>query len=152
MRYLGLFIICLLSETLTAQNIEFIPYLAGDVKDAQAPLAKAAAARSQHWTHPTIWEYGILEPGIRIVAYFKFVNTGDQPLIITRSLTPCGCAYARPPKSPILPGEVGYIYAKCMTDGMQGNKEILIYVHSNAINQPHVKLSMNMQFPIEKHW
>lgn len=146
MPYLKLLIACLLSGTLTAQTIEFVPYLAGNVKDAKTPLAKAAAACSQHWTHPTIWDHGILKVGSPAVAYFKFVNTGNQPLVIHAALASCGCAYAKHPEEPILPGEVGYIYVHYHNRTIQKAMMSSVKIRSNATNQPTVQLKIRGWF------
>ena len=149
MKFLKLLIPCLLSGTLTAQTIEFVPYLAGDVKDAKTSVAKVAAARSQHWTHPMIWDHGILEAGSPAVSYFKFINTGDQPLIIQAALASCGCAYAEHSREPILPGEVGYIYVHYHNKLIRGAMRSAVTVRSNATNQPVVGLRIRGLFQKE---
>lgn len=149
MNYLGILMACLLSSSLTAQTIEFVPYLAGDIKNAQTILEKEAATRSQHWTHPMIWDHGMLQPTQPIACYFKFMNTGDQPLVIHAALASCGCAYAIAPRTPILPGEVGYIYVQYHNQYIQGAMASSVTVRSNAINQPSIQLRIKGFFAKE---
>lgn len=47
-----------------------------------------------------------------IVHEAHFVNTGTEPLIITKVFSSCGCTVAEFPKEPINPGESGTITIK----------------------------------------
>lgn len=50
-------------------------------------------------------DYGVIEQGSDPYRYFKFTNTGNEPLIITHAKGSCGCTVPSHPKDPIAPGE-----------------------------------------------
>lgn len=62
---------------------------------------------------------------------FKFTNTGDQPLIITKSKGSCGCTVPIWPKEPIMPGESAEIKVKYDTK-RPGNFQKTVTVTSNS--------------------
>ena len=41
----------------------------------------------------------------KVTTEFKFTNTGNAPLLITRSAASCGCTTPEYPKEPIAPGK-----------------------------------------------
>lgn len=43
---------------------------------------------------------------------FKFVNCGDQPLVINQAVASCGCTVPTYTKKPVMPGESGEISVK----------------------------------------
>ncbi|MBU2994987.1 DUF1573 domain-containing protein [Cellulophaga baltica] len=57
-------------------------------------------------------DYGVIEKGDDGVRVFKFTNTGDAPLIISKVSSSCGCTIPKKPTDPILPGKVGEIQVK----------------------------------------
>lgn len=50
-------------------------------------------------------DYGVIEQGSDPYRFFKFTNTGNEPLIITHAKGSCGCTVPSHPKEPIAPGE-----------------------------------------------
>lgn len=60
----------------------------------------------------TTIDYGTIEKGADGVRTFKFTNTGDAPLIISKVNSSCGCTVPKKPDGPILPGETGEIQVK----------------------------------------
>ena len=55
----------------------------------------------------TVIDYGTIEKGSDGVRVFKFTNTGNAPLIVSKVKSSCGCTVPKKPKKPILPGEEG---------------------------------------------
>lgn len=54
--------------------------------------------------------FGTLEQGGEKVTYlFEFANTGEAPLVITRTKTSCRCISIKIPKRPVTAGEKGVI-------------------------------------------
>lgn len=64
---------------------------------------------------------------------FKFTNTGDAPVVISKVKTTCGCTVADYPKTAILPGSSGEIKVKYATK-KAGTFTKGITVLSNAKN------------------
>jgi hypothetical protein len=61
-------------------------------------------------------DYGTIEQGSDPYRYFKFKNTGTEPLIITHAKGSCGCTVPTYPKEPIAPGESGEIKVRYDTN------------------------------------
>ena len=56
-------------------------------------------------------DYGTIEKGADGMRVFKFKNTGDAPLIITKVKSSCGCTVPKKTEEPIMPGMTGEIAA-----------------------------------------
>jgi len=82
-----------------------------------------------------VYDYGTIEKGADGQCYFVFTNTGQEPLIIEKASSSCGCTVPNPPKYPILPGQTDSISVKYDTKRLGGiNKTINVV--SNASNSP----------------
>ena len=81
-----------------------------------------------------------------------FTNVGDEPLIIQRIQSSCGCTVPKKPEKPIMPGEKGEIKVSYATNRVGGfSKSITIY--SNAKNPKKViriKGLVNKPISLEK--
>ncbi|MDA9356872.1 DUF1573 domain-containing protein [Flavobacteriaceae bacterium] len=78
-------------------------------------------------------DYGTIEKGDNGLRVFKFTNTGDSPLIVTKVKASCGCTVPKKPNKPILPGDSGEIEVKYDTRRVMPFKKT-ISVGSNALN------------------
>jgi len=76
-------------------------------------------------------DYGTIEKGANGVRVFKFKNTGDAPLIITKVKSSCGCTVPKKPEEPIMPGMTGEIEVKYDTKRVMPIRKT-ITVTSNA--------------------
>lgn len=76
-------------------------------------------------------DYGTVEKGANGVRVFEFTNTGDEPLIISKVSSSCGCTIPKKPKDPILPGQTGEIEVKYDTNRVNPIRKT-ITVLSNA--------------------
>lgn len=54
-------------------------------------------------------DFGKIPQGTPVTYNFKFVNVGDQPLIITNVESTCGCTVPKYTSTPIKKGETGTI-------------------------------------------
>lgn len=61
-------------------------------------------------------DYGEILQGADPLRVFKFKNTGDEPLIISKAKGSCGCTVPSYPKEPILPGESANIEVRYDTN------------------------------------
>jgi hypothetical protein len=82
------------------------------------------------------YDFGVLKRGPEAPHKFEFTNTGTQPLIVMNVTPSCGCTNVEWIKSPVAPGQKGWIKLSLKTDEQHGvfNKEV--YIQSNAIT-PH---------------
>ncbi len=70
---------------------------------------------------------------------FEFTNTGNEPLILSKPRSSCGCTVPTWPKEPILPGETSKIKVTYNTR-KAGNFNKTVTVYSNAKNKSTVLL------------
>jgi hypothetical protein len=59
----------------------------------------------------TVYDFGKIVVGKPVTNEFKFINTGDAPLVISSVQASCGCTVAEYSKDPIMPGGEGYVKA-----------------------------------------
>jgi hypothetical protein len=80
---------------------------------------------------------------------FEFTNTGNEPLILSKPISSCGCTVPSWPKEPILPGETNSIkvtynthkagaFNKTVTVNSNAKKEssVLLRIKGNVIAKP----------------
>jgi hypothetical protein len=63
-----------------------------------------------NWTSTT-FDFGEITANVPASHQFTFTNTGDSPLVIVSVQASCGCTVAEYTKTPIEPGQTGFIKA-----------------------------------------
>ena len=101
--------------------------------DAAAEESQKSGAKIE-FKEETI-DYGTIEKGADGVRKFVFTNTGNEPLIISRVYSSCGCTIPKKPEGPIAPGATGEIEVKYDTKRV-GPIRKTISVYSNADSVP----------------
>ncbi|NJX16588.1 DUF1573 domain-containing protein [Tamlana crocina] len=76
-------------------------------------------------------DYGTIEKGANGVRTFEFTNTGNEPLIISKVTSSCGCTIPKKPEDPILPGKTGEIEVKYDTNRVNPIRKTITVI-SNA--------------------
>ncbi len=71
---------------------------------------------------------------------FYFTNVGDEPLVISRVKTTCGCTVPSKPEEPIQPGESGAIEVAFNSAKKVGDQKKDISVFTNDPEKPMLKL------------
>lgn len=96
--------------------------------------------------------YGKIEKDSDGERVFIFTNVGEEPIVIQRIQSSCGCTVPKKPEKPIMPGEKGEIKVSYATNRVGGfSKSITIY--SNAKNPKKViriKGLVNKPISLEK--
>jgi len=87
----------------------------------------------------TLHDYGEILVGANGTYQFKFTNTGNEPLILSKPRSSCGCTVPTWPKEPILPGESNKIKVTYNTHHV-GTFNKTVTVYSNAKNKSAVVL------------
>lgn len=82
-----------------------------------------------------VHDYGNVKYGANGTCTFKFTNTGNAPLIISKATGSCGCTVPSWPKEPIAPGQSGEITVKYDTK-RSGAISKSVTITSNAVNEP----------------
>lgn len=80
----------------------------------------------------TVYNFGTITAGKIVETSFRFVNTGNKPLIITDTRPQCGCTVADKPTEPIKPGDTSSIKVKFNSEGKEGHTNKSVAVASNA--------------------
>jgi hypothetical protein len=82
----------------------------------------------------TSFEFGdVKETGGPASHEFKFKNTGDQPIIISNVQASCGCTTPDWTKTPVAPGQSGFIKAQYNPLGRPGAFNKSLTITSNSI-------------------
>lgn len=71
---------------------------------------------------------------------FVFVNTGNEPLLLSQPKSSCGCTVPEWPKQPILPGESNVVKVTYKNTDRAGSFNKYVTVFSNALKNKEVKL------------
>lgn len=80
----------------------------------------------------SVYDFGQVTDGEKVVFSYRFTNGGDHPLIIAAATASCGCTVPEKPEQPIATGEQGYIKVVFDSKGRVGPVHKEIRVQSNA--------------------
>ena len=120
------------------------PQIDSALIDTTAPVSKAEKPKIKppyiKFETPT-YRFDTINSGDIVNYEFKFSNSGDRPLEITKVNASCGCTTPSWPFLPFSKGESGSIKARFDSKGKSGKQETTITVNSNAENG-EVKLKM----------
>lgn len=104
-----------------------------------AAIITAVACAAQAWCAPkltwleSVHDFGAFSEDLGIVTCdIPFVNTGDEPLIITAARVTCGCTVADYPKEPVAPGDTASVSVKYNAVGRPGRFDKKVYVYANT--------------------
>jgi hypothetical protein len=99
----------------------------------------------------TLHEYGDIYVGGDGTYNFDFTNTGNEPLILSKPRSSCGCTVPAWPKEPILPGETNTIKVTYNTAKAGSfNKTVTVYSNSKKNAAVVLKIKGNViQKPAE---
>ncbi len=80
--------------------------------------------------------FGVITSGEEVGARFGFKNTGDEPLLIERVDTGCGCTVAEFSEKPLKSGESGFVEIVFDSRGRRGSQfqEARVFFHGH--NKP----------------
>ncbi len=78
-----------------------------------------------------VHDYGTIYQGADGTCEFKFINTGKEPLILSKPASSCGCTVPTWPQEPILPGKSDVIKVTYATHNI-GPINKTVTVTSNA--------------------
>ena len=116
-----------------------------------AILKDSANFTTIQWLDSTHKDFGKIAEGQKLEVAFRFKNTGDKPLVITRVQPSCGCTIAEQPTDPVPSGGEGLIKASFNSEGRTGVNHKTLYVFANTKGSS----SSELQFVVEvekKKW
>ena len=103
------------------------------------------------WMDSTDRNYGTIPEGRKLDVAFRFLNSGNKPLIIARVQPSCGCTVAEQPEEPIQPGKEGVIKASFNSEGRIGinNKTIFVVANTRGTQSNELRFSVLVE---KKKW
>jgi len=117
---------------------------------AQSPMLKTEAKKSPLATptapaveakkpapavkwNETTFNFGDIKKGVPVTHDFTFVNTTKETILITNVKPSCGCTATNYTKTPIKPGEKGFVSAKYdARNGGPFSKSITVNLNENT--------------------
>jgi hypothetical protein len=85
------------------------------------------------WLDSQELDMGKIREGEKLEVRFRFKNTGNKPLVISRVWAQCGCTVPETPKEPYAPGQEGVIKALFDSHGRGGSLNVKeVYVNANT--------------------
>ena len=96
--------------------------------------------------------YGKIEKGSDKERVFVFSNVGDEPIVISRIQSSCGCTIPKKPEAPIMPGEKGEIKVSYDTNRLGGfSKSITVFSNAKEGNKViRIKGMVTKELSLEK--
>lgn len=103
------------------------------------------------WLDSTKHDFGTIAEGQKLEVAYRFLNSGNKPLIIARVQPSCGCTVAEQPEAPIMPGKEGVIKATFNSEGRVGinHKKIFVMANTKGTQNNEVEFSVLVQ---KKKW
>ena len=80
----------------------------------------------------SVKQIGKVAEGEKLELTYRFVNTGEHPLIIENVVPTCGCTIAEKPAEPVAPGKQGTIKAVFDSHGRTGTQQKSLTVYANT--------------------
>ena len=98
--------------------------------------ASSMKQTSVEWLEPE-FDFGKIEQGTVAKHTYKFKNTGDAPLKLTRVKASCGCTTPNWSKEEIAPGEEGFVEINFNSAGKMGmqHKSVTVTGNFSGTNQ-----------------
>jgi len=113
--------------------------------EQEAILKDTANYTTIRWLDSTHRDFGRIPEGKLLDVTFRFRNTGNRPLVITRVQPSCGCTIAEQPSAPIAAGNEGVIKASFNSERHVGVNHKTLYVFANTKGST----SSELQFDVE---
>jgi hypothetical protein len=80
----------------------------------------------------SVYDFGKVTDGEKVIYNYRFKNTGNKPLIISSASASCGCTVPEKPEEPVKPGETGFLKVVFNSVGRVGPTHKTVTVVSNA--------------------
>jgi hypothetical protein len=142
----------LLTSCQSKEGSENAEKISPDVVNNPATAQDAASAEANpvpEFTFETdTHHFGEIMQGEKVTYAFKFKNTGKAPLVISSASATCGCTVPEYTKSPVAPGEEGFISVTFDSSGKSGMTSKSVTLIANTIpNTKVLTVSADIQAP-----
>jgi hypothetical protein len=88
------------------------------------------------------FDFGEVFQGEKVLHEFEFVNQGDEPLLVDRVTSSCGCTAVLVSEKNLAPGSKGKLQANFDSSRFNGSVSKTIYLYSNDPLRPVMQLSI----------
>lgn len=136
MKQLFFFVIVVLASMACQQGTE-----SGANQTEPSTIAASVAKKTTtiQWLDSTK-SLGKITEGEKVEVAYRFVNTGNEPLVIENVVPTCGCTVAEKPQAPIAPGKEGVVKAVFDSQGRVGSqhKSLTVYANTEVMVYPLV--------------
>jgi hypothetical protein len=78
------------------------------------------------------FDFGTIDEGKVIEHVFSFVNNGQAPLVISNITASCGCTSPEWTKTPVKPGETGFVKVEFNSAGKTGAQAPTVTIQANT--------------------
>lgn len=127
-----------MKKVMMAAGVSLILF-ACNIRNSNKNLGLPVSAAVNHFTDSTsvqiidsVYDFGTVKEGERVIYNYRFKNTGNKPLIISSAQASCGCTVPEKPEEPIMPGKTGFLKVVFNSEGRVGPAHKEIMVASNA--------------------
>lgn len=110
--------------------------------------APAAAKKARAVFKETAHDFGKVKQGEVLVHEFVFKNEGDEPLVVERVETTCGCTAALLSAQRIEPGQEGRVKTTFDTRGYQGRVTRYVILVSNDADKKRRELALSVDIEV----
>ena len=101
------------------------------VNEITATAVPAGPTTTIQWLD-SVKHIGKISEGEKVEIAFRFINTGNIPLVINNVVPSCGCTIAEKPQEPVAPGKEGIIRASFDSKGRTGTNHKTLTVYANT--------------------
>lgn len=124
------------------------PDVVNNPATAQEGVAPDANAVPEFTFETDNHHFGEIMQGEKVTYAFKFKNTGKAPLVISSASATCGCTVPEYTKSPVAPGDEGFITVTFDSSGKSGMTSKSVTLIANTIpNTKVLTVSADIQVP-----
>ena len=110
---------------------------------AAAVAAQCAFAAGEIVWLEKVYNFGAFgEETGPVRASFRFVNVGDEPVVITGARASCGCTAPAYDTDAVAPGDTATVYAVYDPQARPGRFSKSVTINTNAANAPKTKLTL----------
>lgn len=100
--------------------------------NAQASQAADPSTLGQFQFPEMEYDFGAINEGQIIEHEFKFTNSGQAPLVISNITASCGCTTPDWTKTPVKPGEEGYVKVVFNSTAKSGSQAPTVSIQANT--------------------
>lgn len=104
-----------------------------DIREKKSDNLVSSASAPEITFESIEHDFGKVHAGEKLGWYFKYKNTGSEPLVISSASASCGCTVADYPKEPLAPGKEGMIKIVFDTSGRAGRQTKTVVLETNAV-------------------